>query len=98
LEDPATRDETLVALGSKFSDLDLEAMKTVVVQTDFYETPTLGKALFGGNALPAVMERVVSFCTSQQILERPVSYGFGPGEAVDLRFDSTRMDCAAAQR
>lgn len=96
MEDPATRDDTLVALGAKFSDLDLETMKTVVEQTDFYETPALGKALFEGSELPAVMLRVVEFCVDQGIVEKAVEYGFGSSGDVALRFDPTHIDCAAA--
>src|SRR5688572_12110840 len=39
IADPATRDDTLVALGEKFSHLDLKSMKKVVEQTKFYSTP-----------------------------------------------------------
>ena len=35
----ARRDDTLVALGAKFSSLGLEDMKLVVQQTKFYKTP-----------------------------------------------------------
>src|SRR5262245_21482571 len=45
LADAKTRDETLVALGEKFSHLDLASMKTVVQQTKFYSTPSEGLAL-----------------------------------------------------
>jgi NitT/TauT family transport system substrate-binding protein len=98
IDDPATRDETLVALGQKFSDLDLESMKKVVVQTDFYETPELGMALFQGKEFPEVMKRVVDFCVSQGITDKPASYAFGTSGAVALRFDPTYMERAASRR
>src|SRR5262245_25752204 len=39
MADPKTGDQTLVALGEKFSHLDLASMKKVVEQTKFYGTP-----------------------------------------------------------
>lgn len=48
LEDPAKGDETLVALGAKFSGLKLEDMKLVVQQTRFYKSPELALGLFEG--------------------------------------------------
>ncbi len=39
MADPKTADETLVAIGAKFSQLQLEEMKTIVQQTRFYQTP-----------------------------------------------------------
>ena len=38
LEDPVQGDDTLVALGAKFSSLPLEEMQKVVEQTKFYKT------------------------------------------------------------
>ena len=46
LADPESQDETLFALGEKFSDLNVASMKKVVRQTRFYATPEQGKALF----------------------------------------------------
>ncbi len=48
---PTTRDETLVALGEKFSHLDLASMKKVVEQTQFYATPQAGLDILGGDEL-----------------------------------------------
>ena len=63
LADTAKRDETLIAIGEKFSNLDLEQMETVVEQTKFYGTPDKGLAVLTGANLPKIMEKVVSFCT-----------------------------------
>jgi NitT/TauT family transport system substrate-binding protein len=100
IEDPATRNDTLVALGEKFSSLGLESMKTVVVQTDFYESPALGIELFRGEVFPAVMQRVVKFCVSQDIVPKAPGMGWGgAGDApgVALRFDPTFMEKVAAR-
>jgi hypothetical protein len=58
IADVATRDETLVALGEKFSHLDLNSMKKVVEQTKFYATPKQGLAILEGKELRDIMERV----------------------------------------
>ncbi len=74
---PATADETLVALGAKFSSLGLEEMKTVVKQTAFYKTPEEALALFTGEELKATMKTVTDFCQSHEIIESAPSIGYG---------------------
>ena len=69
MEDPATGDEALQAIGEKFSSLNLEQMKKVVQQTDFYETPELAMELFNSPGLGETMNRVVSFCKDYGIIE-----------------------------
>jgi len=101
IEDPKTRDETLVDLGKKFSNLDAESMKTVVQQTKFYKTPEAGLGLFKGAALPPVMEKVVNFCVSHEIVKEKPSVGFGGKAAagdVMLRIDPTYMEAVAAKK
>jgi NitT/TauT family transport system substrate-binding protein len=90
IEDPATRDNTLVALGEKFSDLDLEMMKQVVVQTKFYKDADAGIGLYTGSALPGVMEKVVDFCVSHGIVNEKPTVVFGDGDA-NVRFDASFM-------
>lgn len=89
LADAATRDDTLIALGEKFSDLDLQSMRKVVQQTKFYATPEEALALFEGSDLKSTMEKVVKFCESYQVVEEKPSVAFG-SEAGDehLRFDA----------
>lgn len=70
MEDPATSDDTLVALGEKFSSLDLESMKVVVKQTQFYSTPDEGIAVFTSNTLGSVMDTVIDFCVSHDIVDQ----------------------------
>src|SRR6185503_13543724 len=64
---PATADDTLIAIGDKFSHLDLKAMKKVVQQTKFYGTPKEGLAVLTGPDLPKIMKKVVDFCVSHEI-------------------------------
>lgn len=46
LANPDYQDDTLVALGEKFCDLDAGSMRKVVRQTRFYATPEQGLALY----------------------------------------------------
>ncbi len=92
IEDPATRDDTLVALGHKFSHLDLESMKKVVEQTRFYKTPADALALFTGPDLPGVMDKVLAFENGHGMLDSQPTIGYGaddPAAAVSFRFDPT---------
>ncbi len=85
-------DEVLIALGKKFSDLDLDAMKEVVKQTVFYKTPEAAKQLMDGDEFKATMETVTKFCVSHELVESPsVGYGKDSGQ-VNLRFDSSYLD------
>jgi hypothetical protein len=88
LDADATRDETLVALGAKFSKLGLEDMKTVVTQTKFYNTVDKGLALmedgkFQGETMPAVAE----FLVGHEMADSKPSFGFNAPDA-PLNFDS----------
>ena len=98
IEDPATRDDTLVALGEKFSHLDAEAMKTVVKQTQFYKTADEGIALLEGDPLKRVMKNVVAFETSHEMLdaEPKLEYGAKTDGKAALRFDASYMKAVKA--
>jgi len=101
IEDPATRDDTLVALGEKFSNLKLEAMKKVVEQTKFYKTPSDGLGLFEGKDLPRVMEKVVAFCAGHDIVKKKPTVGYGNKAAAGnamLRFDSSYIKAVQAKK
>jgi NitT/TauT family transport system substrate-binding protein len=90
MADPATRNQTLMALGEKFSHLDLESMKKVVEQTRFYSTPQDGLNLLTGQELPAIMTKVVAFCVSHTITPSAPKVAYGTKEqagAATLRFD-----------
>lgn len=101
LADLATRDDTLVALGEKFSHLDLNSMKKVVEQTKFYATPKAGLGILEGAELKSIMTRVVKFCVAHEITARAPLVGYGAkADAVGahLRFDPTYIKLVAAQR
>lgn len=92
IEDPATGDDTLIALGAKFSKLGLESMKTVVDQTRFYKSADDALALMTGDELKRVMGTVSAFAVSRGIVEKPPVLGYGSkAEApdADFRFDPT---------
>jgi len=88
LEDPAKGDATLVALGAKFSGLQLEDMKQVVQQTRFYKTPEQALSLFEGNKFRSeTMPHVADFCVSHAICEKKPTFSFAAGDS-QLTFDA----------
>lgn len=94
---PETRDDALMALGEKFSHLDLESMKKVVQQTKFYSTPETGLALFKGDGLKATMDKVVAFCVKHEMVNSKPKLAFGAGSAeTDLSFDPSFMEKVVA--
>jgi len=92
IADPATSDDTLVALGEKFSHLELDSMKKVVEQTKFYSTAKQGLALYEGQEIQTTMQQVVKFCVDHEIIEKAAGVAYGSGsEQAALRFDPTYM-------
>ena len=93
LRDPAQRDELLLALGRKFSSLNLEEMKKATTQTRFYKTPEEGLALFDNAQFHKRMARIVDLYGQLKIIKgQPPTFGFGPADkatGVNLRFDPT---------
>ncbi len=95
LADSAKRNETLIAIGEKFSNLGLEQMEKVVEQTQFYGTPDEGLAVLTGTELPKIMDTVVSFCVAHGIVDKAPSIGYGDAaKAADaaVRFDPTFIE------
>jgi NitT/TauT family transport system substrate-binding protein len=96
LEDEKTRDRTLLALGEKFSNLDLQSMRKVVQQTKFYATPEEAIKLFESKELPETMKQVTRFCLQADITpnEPVVAYGKkNEGNAkANLRFDPSLIE------
>lgn len=91
IADPAEGDEVLVALGRKFADLQLDDMKLVVKQTQFYQTPAEARALLTGDEFKATMKTVEDFCVKHGLAENP-SVGYGPAAGeVKLRFDASYL-------
>lgn len=89
LADPDTGDDTLVALGAKFSSLGLEDMKQVVKETQFYKTPDEAIGLFEGPKFrDDTMPMVVKFCVSHGMVDEEPTVGFDDPEA-RLNFDTT---------
>jgi len=92
LSDPKTRDDTLIALGEKFSHLDLASMKKVVEQTQFYSTPAQGIDVLTDKRTKEIMKIVTKFCVDHDIVPRDPTIGYGDKKAApqaDLRFDPT---------
>ena len=91
---PETRDDTLVALGEKFSNLDLESMRKVVKQTKFYGMPTEGIRVYNGSDLKEIMKKVVKFCKEYEIVEGTPKIGYGASDdsSLNLRFDPSFME------
>ncbi|KPJ86116.1 hypothetical protein AMJ57_00510 [Parcubacteria bacterium SG8_24] len=91
MTDPATADDTLIAIGEKFSNLGLQSMRKVVQQTRFYSTPEQGIALFTGDSLVQTMRTVTQFCVSHDIVPKKPSVSYGAGGTAALRFDPSYM-------
>ena len=92
IEDKATRDDTLVALGEKFSNLDLAGMKQVVEQTRFYSTPAQGIEVVRGKALAPIMKKVIDFSVAHDMVKQaPVVEVIQAGGAskANVLFDDT---------
>jgi hypothetical protein len=90
LENPEIADETLIALGEKFSHLNLQSMRKVVRQTLFYKTPKDALKLFTSEELPEIMKLVTEFCVSHDITPEKPIIGYGAKEKfpdVNFRFD-----------
>lgn len=81
LNDPTERDDTLVALGSKFSSLDATEMAKCLEQTVFYKTPTEATQLFEGKDLPVTMTKVTAFCASHQITDEVPTISYDGSKA-----------------
>jgi len=89
LADEKEGDETLVAIGRKFSNLNLKDMKQVVQETRFYKNPDEALGLYEGNQFQEkTMPMVVDFCVSHGICDEKPTVGFGQADA-QLNFDTT---------
>ncbi len=91
LAKPESGDQALVELGRKFSNLELEEMKTVVKQTQFYKNAQEGLALMQGDAFKETMKTVEGFCIEQGLVESP-QYGFGTESGKQLLFDASYIE------
>ncbi|GAB5404186.1 MAG: putative urea ABC transporter substrate-binding protein [Aureliella sp.] len=91
LADKEIGDEVLVELGKKFSQLQLDDMKKVVQQTQFYKTAEDGKKLLTGDEFKATMKVVEKFCVEQELVESP-TYDFGTDTGSQLLFDASTLE------
>ncbi len=89
MTNPATQDDTLIALGEKFSNLNLQSMRQVVKQTKFYGTAAEGIQVLSADSTKTIMQKVVDFSTSHDVIpKKPViGYGAKGAEGTDLRLD-----------
>ncbi|MCX8036162.1 MAG: hypothetical protein N3D11_03715 [Candidatus Sumerlaeia bacterium] len=95
LADPKTADETLIALGEKFSHLDLQSMRKVVKQTRFYSTPEEGLKILTSPSTQEIMKKVSAFCVSHEIVPKAPTIGFGDKTAAPnaaFRLDPTYIE------
>lgn len=87
IEDPATRSETLTALGAKFAKLDEATMEKIVQQTVFYKTPDSATELFNSDELKQTMEKVEAFAVKRGIVDKDPKVAFGDkASAPDANF------------
>jgi len=77
LADAKTRDDTLIALGEKFSNLNLQSMREVVKQTQFYATPDDGIKVLTDTGTKEIMKTVVRFCVDHEIVPAAPSISYG---------------------
>ena len=98
LDDPATRDAALVALGKRFSNLGLAEMEVIVEETSFYSTPGAARALFTGEDVRSTMKKVTDFCVRQGIVEKAPDLAFGgSADGANLIFTTEYIDAVANQ-
>ncbi|RDJ35046.1 MAG: hypothetical protein DWQ19_09430 [Crenarchaeota archaeon] len=92
IANPETHDETLVAIGEKFSSLGLEDMEIVVEQTRFYDTPEKALTLFNDPKFRnETTPLVVDFCVSQEIVDGKPSVGFND-DGASLNFTTKYLE------
>lgn len=100
LADEKTRDKTLVALGEKFSDLKLEAMKKVVVDTVFYKNADEALDLFKSDRLKEKMKPVEKFVVDMELVTGPPKVAYGKAaeqKDAHLVFDTTFIEAVKAK-
>lgn len=99
--DRQTRDDTLIALGDRFSNLGLRDMRQVTRQTRFYNTPEEAISMITDNHLAKTMLLVEEFCYNQGLVNRRAVVSInggvvtGEGENADLSFDSSHLQTFA---
>jgi NitT/TauT family transport system substrate-binding protein len=90
MESEKQRDQTLTAMGKRFANLELQEMRVIVKETQFYSTPEKGLALFKGEELPKVMtDHIVPWALSKGLLEKDKlpKVAYGNDDKAELCFD-----------
>ena len=89
MADSKTADQTLIAIGAKFSSLNLEEMKSIVQQTSFYSTPEAAIELLESSKFQKeTMPAVAAFCESHGIIDKKPSIGYSDANSqVDIDLD-----------
>ena len=91
------RDDLLVALGEKFSNLGLDDMKVVVEQTKFYPTAADAEALMTDAAFrDEVMPRIAEFAVDRGLVDAAPAVSFDGGDA-DLTFSTAYLNAEPAE-
>jgi hypothetical protein len=91
----------LIAIGEKFSHLDLASMKKVVQQTKFYGTPKEALDLMTGAEIKSLTKKVTDFCVKQEITPSAPKVGYGTkaeAAGVNLRFDPSYIKDVTARK
>jgi len=97
MADSTTGDDTLIAIGQKFSSLELADMKEVVKQTRFYGTPDEAIALLTNEKFQSeTMPQVASFCESHGIVASKPTIGFNKDDA-QFNFTTKFVEAAKAK-
>ncbi len=96
LADPAKGNDTLIAIGAKFSNLGLDDMKLVVEQTKFYQNPEAAlKLLESQKFQKETMPAVAQFCLEHGICEKNPTVSFDSLDA-QLNFDLSYLKAIRA--
>ncbi|MBI4181614.1 MAG: hypothetical protein HY520_01445 [Candidatus Aenigmarchaeota archaeon] len=101
LVDPKTQDDTVTAVGAKFSRLPLEEMRKVLDGTKYVTTPQAAIEFFTGPDCRVTMTKVADFCMAHLNLEKRPTVGYGTREkagTMNFRFDPSYLQAFAQGR
>lgn len=91
MDDPKQADETYVALGAKFSNLNAADMKIVCKQTRFYSNPESGLVLMRSKKFrEETMPMVLDFCVTHKMIDNKPKIGYNDPSA-QLNFDDSYL-------
>jgi ABC-type nitrate/sulfonate/bicarbonate transport system substrate-binding protein len=91
--DTELTNETIIAIGEKFSNLKLQPMRKVLKQTQFYHTPEVGMELFSSPEFKETMNTVTNFCSEKEYIDSEVNIHYGSEATSDanLTFSTSYM-------